>query len=318
MDKKDVLITGAAGFVGTQLVKELAANDQFRHVVGIDIVKAQSVETQKGYIYYQKDIREDLSEIMQKYNFDSVIHLATIVSPKKGMTREFLYSVDVLGTENIIDSCIKASVNHIVIISSGASYGYYHDNPQWLAEGDKLRGNPEFAYSDHKRIIEEKLAAFKESHPELKQIILRPGTILGKTVDNQITDMFHKPIVWGIKGSAIPFVFIWDEDFISIIIKSVLEKREGIFNIAGDGVVSLKEIARTMKKPYVQLPYSLMFGAISALKFFKLTQYGPEQIDFLRYRPVLINTALKEELGYIPKKSSKDSFLSYLEAKNLS
>ena len=42
-----------------------------------------------------------------------------------------------------------------------------------------------------------------------------------------------------------------------------------------------------------------------------LTQYGPEQLDFLRYRPVLLNTRLKEEFGYVPKRSSAEVFELY-------
>ena len=44
------------------------------------------------------------------------------------------------------------------------------------------------------------------------------------------------------------------------------------------------------------------------LKRLGLTQYGPEQIDFLRYRPVLDNTRLKRDFGYLPKLSSAEVF----------
>ena len=40
----------------------------------------------------------------------------------------------------------------------------------------------------------------------------------------------------------------------------------------------------------------------------RLTQYGPEQVDFLRYRPVLVNRRLKEEFGYVPRKTSAEVF----------
>ena len=56
------------------------------------------------------------------------------------------------------------------------------------------------------------------------------------------------------------------------------------------------------------LPPGLLRGALWLLKFFGLTQYGPEQIDFLRYRPVLDNRRLKEEFGYVPKLTSSQVF----------
>ena len=53
------------------------------------------------------------------------------------------------------------------------------------------------------------------------------------------------------------------------------------------------------------------------LKPLGLTQYGPEQLDFLRYRPVLDNRRLKDEFGYRPKYSSREAFLAFLKARGI-
>jgi UDP-glucose 4-epimerase len=46
-----------------------------------------------------------------------------------------------------------------------------------------------------------------------------------------------------------------------------------------------------------------------------ISRYGPEQLDFLRYRPVLLNTALKNRFGYTPHKTSAQAFEAYLQAR---
>jgi UDP-glucose 4-epimerase len=74
-------------------------------------------------------------------------------------------------------------------------------------------------------------------------------------------------------------------------------------------------MAHLMNKPYISLPVSLVKGALWALKGVGLTQYGPEQVDFLRYRPVLSNRRLKEEFGYIPRMTTQQVFQYYLEHK---
>ena len=51
--------------------------------------------------------------------------------------------------------------------------------------------------------------------------MLRIGTILGPTVRNQITDMFEKPRLLAIRGSDSPFVFIWDQDVVGIIVRAI-------------------------------------------------------------------------------------------------
>jgi UDP-glucose 4-epimerase len=235
-----------------------------------------------------------------------------VVSPGRRDDREFLYSVDVEGTRNLVEACVATGVGQLILTSSGAVYGYYADNPQPLGENDALRGNPEFAYSDHKRLVEEMLAGFRESHPQLKQLVLRPCTILGETTDNQITAMFHRKRVLGIAGSPTPFVFIWDQDVVECIIKGLRENREGIYNVAGSGVLTLREIAQILGKPYLELPAPVVQGALAVLKLLGLTQYGPEQVNFLRYRPVLSNAKLIGEFGTTPHKTTREAFDFYL------
>jgi UDP-glucose 4-epimerase len=46
-----------------------------------------------------------------------------------------------------------------------------------------------------------------------------------------------------------------------------------------------------------------------------ISRYGPEQLDFLRYRPVLLNTAPKTRFGYMPKKTSAQAFDAYAAAR---
>jgi UDP-glucose 4-epimerase len=50
------------------------------------------------------------------------------------------------------------------------------------------------------------------------------------------------------------------------------------------------------------------------LKRLRLTQYGPEQVNFLRYRPVLSNQQLKEGFDYVPQKTTRQVFEYYLKA----
>ena len=135
-----------------------------------------------------------------------------------------------------------------------------------------------------------------------------------KNTNNQITDLFKKKFVIGIKGSDIPFVFIWDRDVSSIIEKGILEDKEGIFNLAGDGFLTMKQIAKLLGKSYIDLPVRLIKTMLYAGKKIGWSQYGPEQVDFLRYRPVLSNTNLKEKFGYIPKYTSAEVFNFYIKS----
>lgn len=309
-----VLVTGAAGYLGSQLVDALAAGPG--HVVAMDVREVPTEKRVPGVVYEVADIRaSDIAAILKRQAIDTVVHLASIVTPGKKSTREFEYSVDVGGTENLLKACVAVGVGKIIVSSSGAAYGYHADNPAWISEDEPLRGNEAFAYSWHKRLVEEMLADYRAREPQLQQVVFRIGTILGTTVRNQITDMFEKPRLIAIKGSDSPFVFIWDQDVVGCMLTAVYSDKVGIYNVAGDGALGVGEIAARLGKRCVALPAWLLQAGLALLKPLKLTQYGPEQVDFLRYRPVLDNSRLKEVFGYVPQKTSAEVFEFYLAAR---
>ncbi|MBW2446750.1 MAG: NAD-dependent epimerase/dehydratase family protein [Deltaproteobacteria bacterium] len=289
MSAPAVLVTGASGLVGRQVVALLAEKRAAEDttIVALDVRELPAAEQLEGVRYETGDIRDpELAKAFEAHGIDTVVHLAAVVTPGKESTREREYEIDVLGTENVARACVTAGVKRIVYTSSGAAYGYHADAPALLREGDPLRGNPEFAYADHKRLAEEVLARFREEHPELEQLVFRPGTILGDRVTSPISAIFDRPVV---RGSDSPFVLVWDEDVAACIVKGVLEGRSGVYNLAGDGAVTLPEIARRLGKPYLALPPRLLAWILGALHGLGLSARGAEQVDFLRYRPVLAN-----------------------------
>lgn len=312
---RSVLITGAEGYLGRQVVEALASQpDGAMTIVASDIRPPASPLSKVTYL--TADIRSaELAQALKQHQVDTVVHLAAIVTPGPRDDREAAHAVEVRGTRSILRACLAGGVERLVYTSSGAAYGYHVDNPEWLDEDDQIRGNPEFAYSDHKRQVEEMLARWREHHPELKQLIFRPGVILGASADNQITALFEKPFILGVSGSASPFVFIWDQDVVMAIVKGVRQGGVGIYNLAGDGVLTMPQIAERLGKRYVALPAWLLRGALWVLSKLGLTQYGPEQIGFLQYRPVLANRRLKEEFGYLPQKTTREVFEFFLQAR---
>jgi UDP-glucose 4-epimerase len=312
---RSVLITGSGGYIGRQLVAALAADRRGLTTIVASDLKAPPVEERlAGIDYLAADIcSPELARSFETYQVDVVVHLAAVVTPGRKSNRELEYQVDVMGTENVLKACVAAGVKKIIYTSSGAAYGYHADNPAWLEEHHPLRGNDAFAYARHKRLVEEMLARYRETHPALAQLIFRPGFILGATTRNQITNLLAQKRIIGLKGADSPFVIIWDQDVVGAILKGIFDGGTGIYNLAGDGILTLREMARLIGKPYIALPVGLVKAALWAGKRLGLTQYGPEQVGFLRYRPVLSNRRLKAEFGYIPRKTSREVFDAYLK-----
>lgn len=317
MNAERVLVTGSSGYVGRLLLDALAArvaNGRLGAVIGADVRGPLSLP--QGAAFLRHDVRETgLAPDLRAHRVTCVIHLASIVTPGKGSTRAFEYSVDVEGTERVLEACVAAGVRRLVVTSSGAAYGYHADNPAWLTEEHPVRGNETFAYSWHKRLVEELLARARTEHPALEQVVFRVGTILGASVNNQITALFEKPRLLAIRGSASPFVFIHDADLVAALVRAIESPVTGIFNVAGDGAMTIDEIGAALGKPVVRLPAWLLKGALAVLHPLGLTRYGPAQVDFLRYRPVLDNARLKAVFGFTPRLSSREAFDAWAQSR---
>ena len=317
---KRVYVTGGSGFLGRSVVRGLAAaSDRVELVVSADLNLPGAEDRVDGVVYDRADVTDfaTVAGQIQENGIDTVVHLASIVNPGKSTTVEQEYAVDVTGSRNVFEACVRHGVERVVVSSSGAAYGYHADSPEWLTEDDPVRGTDTFPYSLHKRLVEEMLVGYRESAPQLDQVVLRIGTILGESVDNQITDLFKRKRLLKIRGSDSPFVFIWDQDVMAIIEQAVLGKKTGIYNVAGDGRVTIDEIAAELGKPVMTLPVGVLKTALAVAHRLGLTPHGAAQTDFLQYRPVLDNSRLKSEFGYTPKCTSREAFTAWREAQDL-
>jgi len=115
-----IIVTGGAGFIGSHVVERLL--DEGHDVSIIDNLSSGKTINDKT-VFYKKDIRDDIDEIFAKENPDYVIHLAaqivlgrSIKEPKRDA------DINIIGSLNIVEACIKHKVKKIIFASSAAVY----------------------------------------------------------------------------------------------------------------------------------------------------------------------------------------------------
>lgn len=309
---QNILITGSGGYIGKLFLEKCVSykDTLFENIVALDIKLPPENERFAGVEYIQIDIRsEEVANILPEYKIDTVIHLAAIIAIAGQISRQTEYEVDVLGSSQLIDACVKHGVKRFITTSSGAAYGYWPSNVDyWLTEDMPMRGNYELPYSYHKWLIEEKLAHTRKTNPQLAQYIFRVGTILGATTSNPITDFLKKDKILCLSGYDSPFVAVWDMDLVEILFKATQDGVPGIYNVAGDGAIPTPKLAEMMSKPTQTLPAWLLKLAFKILRPLRLVPYGPESLKFIQYRPVLSNQKLKTTFAYTPQKTTREVF----------
>jgi len=310
----NILITGSAGYLGSNTCRELLKSDKIQHIYGFDIKDCpDGLKQSKKYIHLNADIRStEVRQLTKQKNIEVIVHLASILNPPRGMTNEEVESIEIDGLKNLLAATKQSGVEKFIFISSGAAYGYYPEHPELIDEEYRVKGNPEFPYSYNKARAEKLIAAFNEEHPEIKTLILRPGTILGEQTNSPLTDYFNNKLLVGIKGFQSPFCFILDVDVSKAILQGCLNLNlTGAYNLSGDGVVTLKEIAKQLNRKYIELPKKPYENLIGVLRFLKLSKFNPYQVNLMCYRPVLENKKLKENFEQLPSKNSKEVFQIY-------
>jgi len=142
-----ILVTGAAGFIGSHLAAALLARGDT--VVGLDNfndyydprlkrANATALMSNPRFMLEEADLRDEqaLNRICRQRPFDAVAHLAAMAGVRYSVTRAPLYvDVNVRGTVNILDVIREAGIPHVVFASTSSVYGkssqipFKEDNP---------------------------------------------------------------------------------------------------------------------------------------------------------------------------------------------
>ncbi len=132
---KNVLVTGAAGFIGFHLCEELISMGL--NVIGIDNLspyydvslkkdRIETIITNSNFTFLKMDLidREMIEALFQNNNFDVVVHLAAQAGVRYSIENPHAYTdTNVGGFTNILEGCRNNDVKHLLFASSSSVYG---------------------------------------------------------------------------------------------------------------------------------------------------------------------------------------------------
>lgn len=169
MQKKKVLITGGAGFLGCHLARKLLKDGY--EVTVFDTAPLDAKDLLVKVTAMQGDIRDKkvLTQAIKGQNF--VVHAAAALPIQQ--SRSYIFSVNVEGTKNVLDAALKHKVKRLVFISTTAVYGV----PHHLPEQETSPLDPIGDYGESKIAGEELCKKYMKKGLQVN--IIRPKTFLG-------------------------------------------------------------------------------------------------------------------------------------------
>lgn len=173
---KKILVTGAAGLIGSNFIKYITSNQLVR-VLGVDNMTGGNFVIQNEFAEFVKcDVESPrFIELFKSFKPDIVYHMAAYAA--EGLSpfiRKFNYTNNLVATANVVNCCIEYGVERLVFLSSMAVYGNKYEPPFH----EDLIPAPIDPYGIAKYACEMDIRVAGEQH-DLNWCIIRPHNVYG-------------------------------------------------------------------------------------------------------------------------------------------
>lgn len=288
-----ILITGGAGFIGSNLAKRLV-NDGHTVVVLDSLLRGNKLDkdTYSKIEFIKGDVRDAATVISASKNCDLIFHLAAVLgvdivadNPVETM------DVEVIGTRNVVEAAFINNVKKIMYASTSGIYGHSAFENVLTEE---ILVDPRTSYAMAKRYNEIYLASHHQEKG-LNVISLRFFNVYGSTQDNRmVVPLFFEQAleqnaitVFGSGQQTRDFTYI--DDTVEACIRLMEINGCHIINIANEAEWTITDLAKQIKEitkssseiTYLEAPkkrydYEVERRVGSSDKLMKLTNYKPD------------------------------------------
>lgn len=313
-----ILITGATGFVGSHLSECLIKKDfklrsLTRKTSNVSHLKKLGIDLVFGDLNDEKSLHDAVKGV------SIVIHSAALMSNYDWLPRDEYYRVNVTGTKNLLESCIKEGIEHFIHISSTGVYGETGAEP---AKENHPYGNDlsdyEWSKCEAEKMVLEYQARYKIPVTILRLAQLYGSRMLYGWLNTAKRIKSNKMRIVGMGNGRIQPTHI--KDVLQACLPAIKNKNslENIYNIAGKEIVTIREVFNLMSclikaDPPKSLPYLPVYGLSLVIErlplFFRkgdLALLTSHRIKLLRQDRIYCIDKAKKELGYSPSIGLRD------------
>lgn len=321
MSSRVVLVTGVGGEFGSRLLSLLGNNPRFERVVGIDTTPPADMSTQRMGIaeFVRADIRNPLvAKIVESTEADTVVHASTTAHPAGPGGRAAIKEVNAIGTMRLLAACQHAPrVRKLVVKSTAAVYGAGPRAPAVFTEDDELLPASASGYGKDAVEVEGYVRGFARRRSDVTVTVLRPVNLLGSDVDTVLDRYFALPVVPTVLGYDARLQLLHPTDSLAAFETATLTDRPGVFNVAGEGTLTLSQALRRAGRPKLPMPRAAVPSLGGVLRGSRLVDFSADQLRLLNHGRLVDTTRLRQEFGYQPRWSTAEVFDDYLNGRGM-
>lgn len=267
-----VLVTGATGLLGSNLVRMLLDEHYEVHVLLRD--KNKKTPTLDGLRLFRcyGDILNYNSLNNAMHNIDIVVHCAAFIQINPARS-EKVKTVNIEGTKNIIEACLKNDIKRLIHVGTANSFASGPKNNPGIEDTPYVAAKYGFDYMDSKRIAQE-LVLNAVEHNKLPAIVVNPTMMIGPYDIRPSSGAF----ILALCEQKIPAIspggrnYIAVQDVARAIVNAISIGKVGECYILGNHNLTYKEAYKVIselagvKPPRVNMPsyFVKAFGSINS------------------------------------------------------
>ena len=317
----NVLITGGTGFLGSNVAARLREIGHSVRILGRDEKKGRALASQ-GFEFCRADITDADAVLEASVGQDCVIHCAGFAADHGEY--DLFYRINVEGTRNVVQACLRNAVRHLVNISTPGVYFNFKDRLN-IKESDPLPEKQATPYADTKLRAEEIID--RAVGKGLSAVSLRPRAIIGPGDNIYLPAMLEKvkhgcfPMAGG--GRALVDVIYIDNMVDAVVL--AMEAKPGLsgekFNLTNGEPIMFRELVRKLFESmqqdirFINLPVAPLYAIATFLEWMYAGLRIKSKPFVTRYSVGLVATSqthdiskAKSLLGYRPKVSINEGF----------
>lgn len=304
MTTAPIAITGATGYIGSQLLRALSLEG----VSGVRAVARQGSDCSRlgafGAEVRRADILDPVALEEAFLGVDTVFHSAGFISYTK-RSRPMLRRVNVEGTRNVVDACLKAGVRRLVAVSSIAAAGATPDGLPVTESSQFQDWQHRNGYMESKHLAE--LEVLRGAAEGLEAVMVSPGVVIGRDKENPYSVSSSNAVLRLVHEGRVPFHpagstgFVDVRDVASALVAAWRSGRSGERYLAvghnlafGELYGKIRALEGGSRRTSTQLPGALGYAA----------GVGGELYSLLSGRPSFVSM---EAIGLAGRRASYSS-----------
>jgi UDP-glucose 4-epimerase len=306
-----VAVTGPTGDIGKATVRALERSRDVGRIRGM--ARRPFDPSEQGWKkteYVQGDVLDRAAVDGLVRDADVVVHLAFIIMGSDEESRE----VNLEGSRNVFEAAVGWGVKRLVYTSSVAAYGFRDDLPPTLTEDVPAEG-ADHPYSAQKAEVEQLLGDLTLG-TDTDVYVFRPCVVAGPTALQMVEEVpaaiRRLSRVRGIQpvvpDPGVPLQIVHEDDVATAIRAAVVGRgTPGAYNLAGNGTVSLSDVARAYGWRSIGVPKATLRLAAEATSRLPFLPSKARWVEALRSPMIMDTSKAKRQLGWRPKHDARST-----------